>query len=271
MARASRRERAEFVEDHHGYRKLVSASYLAAIILGVFLLGSLANAHQSTAPFAPLPAPQLSKGIAQLPDGKAKSTVVAKCQLCHSLERVVVSHLSKEAWRDVIDTMIERGAPVTADEAPIIVDYLSASFGPAGLDPRAAAGAQTGPTSTTNLIMDPNEVRFSPAPNSMGFPNGIQISIVSGDPSKAGLFSMLLKVPAGQVILGHWLSGDESIVCLRGTLQFGEGNTLDAEKLQTLNPGAVLHIPNQTDYFLEAKDLTIILVYGDGPLSMTSK
>ena len=55
-------------------------------------------------------------------------------------------------------------------------------------------------------------------------------------------------------------------MCLRGTFQIGEGETFDAGKLQTLNPGAVWHIPAQMHYFAEAKDSAIILIYGEGPL-----
>jgi hypothetical protein len=59
---------------------------------------------------------------------------------------------------------------------------------------------------------------------------------------------------------------------LRGTFQFGEGDSFDASKVKTLNPGAVLHIAGQSHRFHgQAKDGTVILVSGDGPLSITEK
>jgi quercetin dioxygenase-like cupin family protein len=225
---------------------------------------------------APAPAPQSSKFAAQLPEGNAKTIIVAKCQLCHTLERVVTSNRAKSDWDDLIQVMIGRGAPVSSDEVPIVVDYLAANFGPAGSQPAAAQPASPGQSSATpdgsakNLVVDPDQAQFSSAPASLGFPDSVKMSIISGDPSKPGLFSVLLKLPASAVIAPHWASVDVNIVALRGTFGFAEGDTFDAAKLQTLAPGAVLHVPAQTHHFAQAKDSTVILLYGVGPLSITS-
>jgi quercetin dioxygenase-like cupin family protein len=271
---ATRQEKLRVIKDQHRFAKLMFAMCLTAIISGILLLAPLVNTQHWTASAATPPAPQASKWVAQMPDGNAKSIIVAKCQLCHSLGRVVISHRSKDDWMELVGSMIDRGTTVTPDELPIVIDYLVANFGPADSNSPTATSADTaqaGPASATDLIVDPDKAQYSAAPDSMGLPNGVQISAVSGDPSKTGLFSILLKIPAGLVIPPHWLSGDENIVCLRGTFQFGEGRSFDAGKLQALNPGAVLHVPAQMHYFALAKDSTVILVYGNGPLSMTSK
>jgi quercetin dioxygenase-like cupin family protein len=248
----------------------------AATIAGILLLCSLVFMVVGTVSAAPAPAPQSSKWAAQLPEGNAKTIIVAKCQLCHTLERVVTSNRPKSEWDDLIQVMIGRGAPVSSDEAPIVVDYLAANFGPAGSPPAAAQPASPGQSSATaegsakNLVVDPDQAQFLAAPASLGFPDSVKMSIISGDPSKPGLFSVLLKLPASAVIAPHWASVDVNIVALRGTFGFAEGDTFDAAKLQTLNPGAVLHVPAQTHHFAQAKDSTIILFYGVGPLSITS-
>jgi mono/diheme cytochrome c family protein len=63
-----------------------------------------------------------------LPDGPGKDLVATRCAVCHDLERVAVKR-GKDAWPAIIADMAERGAPVTAEDAKIIADYLAANFG----------------------------------------------------------------------------------------------------------------------------------------------
>jgi len=250
-----------------------SRSGISAIIAGTLLLYSVVFMVGGTMSAAPAPAPQSSKWAAQLPEGSAKSIIVEKCQLCHTLERVVTSNRAKSEWDDLVQVMIGRGAPISSDEATIVVDYLGANFGPAGSKPAAASPGQSSAApedSAKNLVVDPDQAQFSGAPASLGLPDSVKMSIISGDPSKPGLFSVLLKLPASAVIAPHWASVDVNIVALRGTFGFAEGDTFDATKLQTLNPGAVLHVPAQMHHFAQAKDSAVILLYGVGPLSLSS-
>ena len=63
-----------------------------------------------------------------LPEGAGKDLVAARCALCHDLERVAIKR-GREAWPAIIADMQERGAPVTAEDAKVISDYLGANFG----------------------------------------------------------------------------------------------------------------------------------------------
>ena len=69
-----------------------------------------------------------SKPVA-LPDGPGKDLVASRCALCHDLERVVAVKRGKKAWPVIVADMEERGAPVTAEDAKVISDYLGANFG----------------------------------------------------------------------------------------------------------------------------------------------
>ena len=64
-----------------------------------------------------------------LPDGPGKDLVAARCALCHDHERVVAIKRGREAWPAIMADMMERGAPVTAEDAKTISDYLAANFG----------------------------------------------------------------------------------------------------------------------------------------------
>ncbi len=91
--------------------------------------------QQSSAAYTPRPLPPASHWVDRLPPGKGKSLVVTRCQFCHDLERVDAFPRSKAEWKDVVETMIERGAPIAPQELPTIVDYLASSLGPAATHP----------------------------------------------------------------------------------------------------------------------------------------
>ena len=246
--------------------------------LGVVLLSFFPNSHEPAVLAAPAPAAQASKWVAQLPVGNGKAIIVAKCQFCHSLERVVGSHLPADGWKESVNRMVDLGTPLDPGEVPIVVDYLAANFGPGGTKPSTISSLDSGRadapsvTAVDVLVVDPDQTTFSPLPESMGSMKNVEMFVISGDPLKPAPFSVLLKISAGGIIPARWLSGTENIVCLRGNFQFGEEDALDASKLQSLNPGAVLHIASQPHRVVgQSHDGAIILVYGNGPLSSANK
>jgi YVTN family beta-propeller protein len=66
----------------------------------------------------------------QLPAGNAKNIMVVKCQMCHDLQRAMAFTRPKDQWQDVVEAMKRRGSPLTPEEVPIIVDYMTKYFGP---------------------------------------------------------------------------------------------------------------------------------------------
>jgi cytochrome c5 len=51
------------------------------------------------------------------------------CTACHSLSRATNQRLSAADWKTVVDSMVARGAKLTADEETLVVDYLAANYG----------------------------------------------------------------------------------------------------------------------------------------------
>jgi quercetin dioxygenase-like cupin family protein len=252
--------------------------WLPAILLACSSVIILAGAVTS-APASAVPAPQAKKWADQMPDGDGKKIIAAKCQLCHTLERVVTSHRTKDDWQSVIDLMVEQGAALSDDETKTVVDYLAANYSPkdaaapaagtTGAAPAGASGAAPAGGAAPTMIIDPDQTQFNAAPDSLGLPSGTTMATVSGDSGKPGLFSILLKFPPDQMVRPHWMSTDVDLVVLRGTFQVGNGDAFDASKLQTISPGQVLHIPAQSHQFGQSKAATVVLVYGVGPLSIT--
>jgi quercetin dioxygenase-like cupin family protein len=116
-----------------------------------------------------------------------------------------------------------------------------------------------------HVIADPDKAKFVPVPAAVGLPPGVEMSPIAGDPSKLGVFSLLLKLPDKGTIAPHWHPGEENVVTLKGTFEIGDGATFDEKKLQSLGSGNVVHLPARMRHFARAKGNTTVLVYGMGP------
>ena len=194
---ATQQEESRAVEGQSGFMKWVFELCSIAIVTGILLLAPLVNTRHSAALAATRPAPQSAERVAQMPEGKGKDIIVVKCQGCHTVARIVISSRPKDEWEYLVGQMIERGAPITLEELPIILDYLTANFGRAESHASTASTVATA-TPEASRIVDPDQAQFSAVAKSMGLPSGTQMSIVAGDPSKAGLFSMMAKrIPRG--------------------------------------------------------------------------
>lgn len=68
----------------------------------------------------------------RLKDGTGKDIVVNKCSLCHSTDMILINSpfLDKKAWERVVNKMVNvMGAPLTQDEIPVAIEYLSKNYG----------------------------------------------------------------------------------------------------------------------------------------------
>jgi mono/diheme cytochrome c family protein len=68
----------------------------------------------------------------ELKDGPGRAQVEANCGSCHSLDYVLMNSpfLDRQGWDGSVTKMIKVfGAPISADDAKAIVDYLNANYG----------------------------------------------------------------------------------------------------------------------------------------------
>jgi competence protein ComEA len=63
-----------------------------------------------------------------LPDGPGKDVTVRACGPCHETRRAASVRLTRDGWAAVIDNMQTRGAKVSDEEFPVILDYLATHF-----------------------------------------------------------------------------------------------------------------------------------------------
>jgi cytochrome c5 len=100
-----------------------------------------APSPDAAAPSTPAPA----KVVVELPDGDGKAIATENCQACHKLTNLTKAHKNLDDWKETVQTMIDRGANVPADQIDTLVQYLAKNFGPKD----ASAPASAAPPSST--------------------------------------------------------------------------------------------------------------------------
>jgi hypothetical protein len=65
-----------------------------------------------------------------LPDGPGKEVVLNICTQCHDLGRVRRTRLGAEGWAEILQTMLNEGAPLTDRDFETVLRYLSRNFKP---------------------------------------------------------------------------------------------------------------------------------------------
>jgi cytochrome c5 len=63
-------------------------------------------------------------------EAAAKKLLEDACTTCHDLGLVTEQRLSKEAWQEVINNMVARGASLSERDNPVLVEYLAKTYGP---------------------------------------------------------------------------------------------------------------------------------------------
>ena len=129
----------------------------------------------------------------------------------------------------------------------------------------AVVGAQSG----GELRVAPSEVKW-PAPAAGGVGSsgvsGTQTVVLKGDPSKPGLYTMLLRVGPNTKIEAHAHPDDRVATVISGTWYFGYGKQFNESALKVLPPSSVYTEPPNANHFAmtRGEDVTIQIT-GTGP------
>ena len=144
--------------------------------------------------------------------------------------------------------MEENPTPAVA----LITDFLSDKQRAAG-DRRMARGeydfsrAEAGGTGTSSV-------------------GGIRTVVVKGDPNKAGLYTIMLYVPANTRIAAHEHRDDRVATVVSGTWYFGYGDEFNAAALKALPAGSYYTEPPRRAHFAETRtEPVIVQISGVGP------
>lgn len=111
------------------------------------------------------------------------------------------------------------------------------------------------------------DVKWGPAP--AVFPAGGQMAVLSGDPTKPGVFVIRLKMPAGYKIPAHQHPSDEYVTVVSGDLSLGMGDKLDPAKSAKLAAGGFALAGAKMNHFAFSNGGAVVQISADGPFSMT--
>jgi quercetin dioxygenase-like cupin family protein len=100
-------------------------------------------------------------------------------------------------------------------------------------------------------------------------PPGALISVVSGDPTRPGEFTLLVSMPNGYRIPPHSHPSDEHVQIKEGTLLVGTGDRLDPKMTQALSAGDSATAPSGVQHFSIAKGRTLLSATFMGPYTIT--
>lgn len=147
------------------------------------------------------------------------------------------------------------GADRAADrEAGAAADHTAA-------DTMAAAS-----TATTDTAGDAG-LKWGPAPP--GLPQGSRVAVVSGDPAKAGPFTLRVDMPPDYAIRPHHHPTQEELRLIEGTLHLGHGAKWDEKAMTAVAADRPVTIKPKEPHFLHAASRVVLEVQGTGPFAIT--
>jgi mannose-6-phosphate isomerase-like protein (cupin superfamily) len=130
-----------------------------------------------------------------------------------------------------------------------------------------AAVALVAITALPAAAQNATKLHWGPAP--AVFPKGAKMAVVSGDPTKAGPFTIQLNMPNGYRIMPHFHPTDEHVAVKSGHFHYGMGDRFDPKAFKSMKPGESGDIPANMHHYAHAQGRTVIEVSSTGPFVLT--
>jgi quercetin dioxygenase-like cupin family protein len=103
----------------------------------------------------------------------------------------------------------------------------------------------------------------------VGLPAGAKVAVASGNPAKAGPFTVLIKMPANYTVPPHHHPGDETVRVLNnGSLTYGMGDKVDTASSATLAKGYHVDMQAGMNHWVTATAAADVQVKGTGPFEI---
>jgi quercetin dioxygenase-like cupin family protein len=97
---------------------------------------------------------------------------------------------------------------------------------------------------------------------------GAEAAVLSGDPGKAGPFTIRLKVPAGYKVPAHSHPTAEAVTVISGDFNLGMGDKLDESRAQKLSAGSFVDLPANMNHFAFATSDSVVQINSTGPFAI---
>jgi quercetin dioxygenase-like cupin family protein len=117
--------------------------------------------------------------------------------------------------------------------------------------------------------LTPSEIAaLAPPPNpaNRGAPAAVQMTVLIGDPTKPGLYTVRVNIAPHTQVRPHTHRDNRSVTVISGTWHMGYGTTFDAKSLEDLPPGSFYTEPAAQPHFAQTGDEPVVIwVTGYGP------
>lgn len=137
----------------------------------------------------------------------------------------------------------------------VVMGSMGASHSKEGKTAKAAT--------PSHAVFTPDQIEWKEGPNSL--PAGSKVAVLEGDPAKAGLFTLRLRMPDGYKIQPHWHPAVEHVTVLSGQLTIGMGSTFDESKGTAMPAGTFGYLGARMHHYAWASGETEIQLHGMGP------
>jgi quercetin dioxygenase-like cupin family protein len=125
------------------------------------------------------------------------------------------------------------------------------------------------PLQSPQLRVTPSEVDSMQAHDSGAGTSGvagIRTTVVAGDPTKVGPYTIRLSIPANTRIQAHTHRDNRTAIVVSGVWYFGYGQVPGASEEKALPPGSFYTEPGGVAHFAETKaDPVLVYITGNGP------
>jgi pimeloyl-ACP methyl ester carboxylesterase len=171
----------------------------------------------------------------------------------------------RNAATNVREAVVPNAGHWLMEESPaftvkLIQDFLKDQLPSA--PPQSASAAEKRVT--------PSEFKFpsnAPGTGTSGV-SGIQTVVLKGNPDKAGLYTIMLRIPAHTQIAAHVHQDDRVATVVSGTWYIGYGDAFNASSLKALPAGSFYTEPSNRSHFAETRDEPVtVQITGVGPSS----
>ena len=113
------------------------------------------------------------------------------------------------------------------------------------------------------MALAPSDMKWT-AQGGLALP-GLEQTVLIGDPSKPGPYTIRLKFPAGFKVAPHTHPDSREVTVLSGTWYTGYGEKAEAANLKELPVGSFYTEPAGIAHYIEIREPTVIQVSGTGP------
>ena len=96
-------------------------------------------------------------------------------------------------------------------------------------------------------------------------PAGAMMAVVSGDPTKAGPFTVEFSFPNGYKVPPHSHPTAERVTVKSGEFMYGMGDTMKSSDMKAMKPGNSGEIPANMHHYAQAHGKTRVEVSSTGP------